>query len=75
MIKNKVMKMDFLRKLKIVLYAFSFFIIFLFGHIAKNTGENTRMALITLAILILNIIIYKIASNHFKGGKDDDKTN
>lgn len=66
------MKIDFLRALKLVLYAVSFGEMFLLGFIAEKTGANTKMMMIASALLILNIIIYKSAVLYRKkrGGKD-----
>lgn len=66
------MKIDFLRALKLVLYAVSFGEIFLLGFIAEKIGANTKMMMIASALLVLNIIIYKSAVLYRKkrGGKD-----
>lgn len=66
------MKIDFLRALKLVLYAVSFGEIFLLGFIAEKTRANTKMMMTALALLVLNIIIYKSAVLYRKkrGGKD-----
>ena len=66
------MKIDFLRALKLVLYAVSFGEIFLLGFIAEKTRANMKMMMIALALLVLNIIIYKSAVLYRKkrGGKD-----
>ena len=66
------MKIDFLRALKLVLYAVSFGEIFLLGFIAEKNGANTKMMMIASALLVLNIIIYKSAVLYRKkrGGKD-----
>ncbi|MCL2335532.1 MAG: hypothetical protein FWC57_05650 [Endomicrobia bacterium] len=60
------MKIDFLRILKLVLYAVSFAAIFILSFASKKTGENTKMMIIALAILILNLLIYVAAAKIYK---------
>lgn len=60
------MKLNFLRKLKLVLYIISFIEIFLFGYISKITDKNTQMMLIALAAMLVNLTIYIVAAKRFK---------
>ena len=64
--------MDFLRKLKLVLYAVSLAEIFIFGYFAESAGNKTKMMIITLVLLSVNFIIYKIAAKYRK--KQDKKS-
>ncbi len=70
------MKPDFLRTVKLALYFVSFAEIFLFGYLGKQSGQNTKMMIIALGLLVLNILIYKLVSKKYKGmranaGKND----
>jgi hypothetical protein len=60
------MKIDFLRKIKLTLYALSIAEIFIFGYLADKTGDNAKFAAITVILLLLNIIVYKSASKYYK---------
>ena len=64
------MKMDFLRKLKLFLYALSFAQIFIAKWLADKTSSNVKFMVIALVLLALNVIIYKIAAKRVK--KDDN---
>jgi len=69
---GNTMKIDFLRILKLVLYVISFAVIFILGYTAKKTGENTKMMVIALAILLLNFLIYLFASKIYAKSRDND---
>ncbi|MCL2144201.1 MAG: hypothetical protein FWH43_01710 [Endomicrobia bacterium] len=60
------MKMDFLRILKLILYAVSFAEILIFSYLADKSGNNIKMMLITLALLVLNVVIYKLVDKNMK---------
>ena len=60
------MRMDFLRKLKLGLYAVSLAEIFVFGHLAGKNGKNIEMMLIALALIVINISVYAIMSKKRK---------
>ena len=65
------MKIDFLRILKLVLYAISFAVIFILSYMAKKTGENIKMMIIALAILLLNFLIYFVAAKIYAKSRDN----
>ena len=63
--------MDFLRKLKLVLYVVSFAVIFIFGYLAESAGSRMKMMIIVLVLLAVNFSVYKIAARRNK--KQDKK--
>ncbi|MCL1971432.1 MAG: hypothetical protein FWG57_00360 [Endomicrobia bacterium] len=65
------MNIDFLRKLKLVLYVVSFAVIFIFGYLAESTGSKMKMMIIVLVLLAVNFAVYKIAAAYNK--KQDKK--
>jgi hypothetical protein len=66
------MNMNFLRKLKLILYGVSLAEIFIFGYLADKTGGNTKMAIIALALIAVNIAIYKTAAKNNKKRNEKD---
>ena len=67
------MKTDFLRTLKLILYAVSIIEVFFFGYLAEKTGNTMFMMAITFVLLAVNIAVYKIAvKNHAKKHGEGD---
>ncbi|MDR1196120.1 MAG: hypothetical protein LBL00_06570 [Endomicrobium sp.] len=60
------MKINFLKKFKVTLYALSLAEIFIFGYLADKTGSNTKFAVITAILLLLNLIVYKSTAKYYK---------
>lgn len=58
--------MDTLRKLKLLLYFIAMAAVLFFGSLAKKTGENIKMMLITLCILLACFAVFKLAQKRLK---------
>ncbi|MDR2425583.1 MAG: hypothetical protein LBD46_00125 [Endomicrobium sp.] len=63
------MKIDFIRKIKLFLYALSLAEIIIFGRLADKTGSNTKMMIIAAALLFVNVIVYKTVAKYYKKHK------
>ncbi len=62
--------MDFLRKLKLILYFIAMVSVLILGWLAEKTGDKTKMMLIALAVLFVCICIFKLAKKYFKNEKE-----
>ena len=71
------MQMDFLRKLKLILYFIAMAAVLFFGYLSKKTGENIKMMFIALVILLVCAGIFKLAQKRVQNKKEvsGDKTN
>lgn len=66
------MNIDFLRKLKLVLYAVSLGEIFLFSYLAERTGNNIKMMFAALVLILINFAVYKTATKYHKKADKKD---